>query len=236
MKLDLTPVRSSYVAPDFGSNDRLPVDPALKQRIRRPAIVGALIVGVLVIGLGLWAALSPLSTGITAPGEVRVESNRKTIRHKEAGTVKQILVHEGQHVRAGQPLILFNDVETRAATDVFQNQVDSLEAQTARYTAEATGKPLEFPPDLMARIADPRVAGLIRDQEFLYTTRLQLFQSQNSVLTQRLEQVQTQIQGQQAQVASVDEQRRLTAEEMSGQAEELQQVMTFFKIAETGAT
>ncbi|WP_309605375.1 HlyD family type I secretion periplasmic adaptor subunit [Phenylobacterium sp.] len=217
MKLDLTPVRSSYVVPSFGGDDRLPVDPILRRRMRRPMIIGGMVIAILVLGLTLWASLSPLATGITAQGEVRVEANRKTIRHKESGTVRQILVREGQHVRAGQPMIVFSDVEARAATDVYQNQVDSFEAQAARLIAEATGRPAPaFPADLMARMSDPRVAGMIRDQQFLFTTRTQLYQSQNSVLNERIGQLQTQIEGQQAQVASVDEQRRLTAEEMAG--------------------
>jgi HlyD family type I secretion membrane fusion protein len=217
MKLDLTPVRSSYVAPTFGGDELAPIDPALQRRLRRPMVVGGTIIAVLVVGLGLWASLSPLATGITAQGEVRVESNKKTIRHKESGTVRQILVQEGQHVRAGQPMILYNDVEARASYDVMQNQYDSLQAQAARMTAEATGKPApEFPAELLARMSDSRVAGMIRDQQFLFTTREQLFQSQNSVLTQRLDQLQSQIEGQQTQVKSVDEQIKLTQEQMSG--------------------
>ena len=217
MKLDLGPVRSSYVAPTFGADDRTPVDPALQARLRRPMVVGASIIGVFVLGLGLWASVSSLSTGITAQASVRVEANRKSIRTKEGGTVRQILVKEGQRVRPGQPLILFNDTETRAAYDVFQNQVDSLQSQSARLSAEATGRTaLEFAPELTARISDPRVGGMIRDPQFLFTSRYQLFQSQMGVLGQRLDQLQTQIEGQQAQVDSVNEQARLTDEELAG--------------------
>ena len=217
MKLDLTPVRSSYVVPTFGGDDLVPIDPALQQRIRRPLLVGAAIIGGLVLGLGLWASRTPLATGITAPGEVRVESNLKTVRYRQGGTVRQILVREGQHVRAGQPMILFDDVEPRSSNDVMQNQVDAAEANAARFIAEATNRPtLEFPAELTARMNDPRVAGMIRDQQFLFTTRAQLFQSQNSVLAQRLDQIQTQIEGQRAQVASVDDQIKLTQEEMAG--------------------
>jgi membrane fusion protein, type I secretion system len=216
MKLDLTPVRSSYVTPSFGE-DRAPVDPALQRRLRRPMIVGGLVILVLVVGLAIWASLSSLSTGLSAQGEVRTESNRKTIRHKEAGIVRQILVKEGQLVHAGQPLITFNDVEPRAAVDVMQNQYDSLEAQSARFTAEVTNRPtITFPADLMARIGDPRVAGMIRDQQVLFTTRQQLFESQNAVLAQRMDQLQSQIEGQQTQVKSVDEQIKLTQDEMAG--------------------
>ncbi|WP_148216771.1 HlyD family type I secretion periplasmic adaptor subunit [Phenylobacterium zucineum] len=218
MKLDLTTTKPSFVAPAFDGDDKGPMDPALEKRLRRPMILGAGVIGAFVIGLGAWASVTPLSTGITAPAEVRVESNRKTLRgSRQGGVVKQILVREGQHVRAQQPLLIFNDVEARAAVDVFQNQYDVMLAQNARYSAEATGRSsLTFPAELTSRAADPRVATLIRDQEFLFATRLQLFQSQSAVLGQRIEQLETQIQGLQAQVASIDEQRRLTEEELSG--------------------
>jgi HlyD family type I secretion membrane fusion protein len=216
MKLDLTPIRSSYVAPTFG-DDHLPIDPKLQRRLRQPMIIGAAVIGVLVLGLGTWASLSPLSTGFSVQGEVRIESNKKTVRHMQTGTIRQILVHEGQHVRAGQPLILYNDVEARAAYDVLQNQYDSEQAQVARFSAEATGRATpDFPPELLARMSDPRVAGMIRDQQVLFTTRAQLFESQNSVLKQRLDQIQSQIDGQQMQVKSMDEQTRLTQDEMAG--------------------
>ena len=218
MKLDLTPIRSSYVAPSFDSDERLPVDPALHQRMRRPMIVGGLVILVFVVGLGAWASFSHIANGITAQAEVRVESSRKTLRaRREGGTVRQILVQEGQHVRAGQALLVFNDIEARAAYDVLQNQYDSLEAQAARDIAEATNRPtLEFPADLTARMSDPRVAGMIRDQQFLFASRNQLFESQMSVLKQRLDQGKMQIDGDQAQVASVDEQARLTQDELNG--------------------
>jgi HlyD family type I secretion membrane fusion protein len=221
MKLDLRPFgshsRSTYVTPTFGGDDSLPMDPALQQRMRRPMLVGAGVIGVLVLGLGLWASLTPLASGITAPAHVRVESNRKSMRHKEGGVIRQILVKEGQRVKPGQPLILFDDVETKAAFDVMQNQYDSALAQIARFQAEASGRTqMTFPPELTARLGDPRVADMIRDQQFLFASRLQLFDSQAAVLSQRLDQLQTQIGGQQAQVDSVEEQRRLTEEELAG--------------------
>jgi HlyD family type I secretion membrane fusion protein len=101
--------------------------------------------------------------------------------------------------------------------DVLQNQADTMMAQAARAEAEATGKPaVEFPPELTGRGGDARVAQLLRDQEFLFSNRRQLYQSQLQVLQQRLEQAQNQIRGDQAQIESVQDQTRLTDEEMSG--------------------
>ncbi len=217
MKMDLGPPRPGYVAPIFGGDDQAPMAPELQSRLRRPMVLGAAIIAIFVFGLGIWASVDKLATGITAVGEVRADTMRKTLRHREPGTVKQILVQEGQAVRAGQPLLLFNDVEARAAVEVLQNQYDTMVTQNARFMAEATGRPtLVFPADIMARIAEPGVAQLVRDQQFLYMSRQQLYQSQAAVLGQRVEQQQTQVQGQQAQLESVNEQQRLTLEELAG--------------------
>ena len=217
MKLDLGPSRPGYVTPVFGAQDIEPLDARLETRLRRPMLIGGTVIGTLVIGLGVWASLTPLASGVTAPGEVQVEANLKTLRHKDGGVVRQIFVQEGQLVRANQPLITLDDTESRAMVEVLQNQADTLQAQAARAQAEATGKTaITFPPELMARASEPRVAGLMRDQQFLFATRLQLFQSQTSVLDQRIEQSLTQIEGDKAQIASVKDQSDLTDEEMSG--------------------
>jgi HlyD family type I secretion membrane fusion protein len=180
-------------------------------------VIGGAVIGAFVFGAGIWASFASLATGVTAQAEVKADSQRKTLRPKETGVVKQILVREGQQVRAGQPLLLFNDVEARAAVDVLQNQYDTLSAQTARFTAEAMGKTtLELPAELMARMSNPAVAALVRDQQFLFLTRQQLYQSQAAVLGQRVDQQETQVGGLQAQLASIVEQQRLTEEELDG--------------------
>ena len=217
MKLDLTPVRQNYVVPTFGPEESTALDPQLEQRLRRPMRVGAAVIATFVVGLGAWASFTPIATGISAPAEIRVESNRKTMRARASGTVRQILVKEGQQVRAGQPLLRFDDVEARATYDVLQNQYDTLLATNVRFDAEATGKPtLAFPPELMGRMNDPRVATLVRDQQFLFSTRLSLFQSQAAVLRQRIDQLESQVSGQKAQIDSVNEQISLTNEELDG--------------------
>lgn len=216
MKLDLEPINRGYITPTFGGDDE-PMAPELRRRLRRPMVVGGLVIGVFVFGLGLWASMSQIASGITAQAQVRADIQRQTLRHREPGTVKKILVKEGQFVRAGQPLLLFDDVEARAAVDVLQNQYDTLIAQNARFAAEATGQALlKMPEELTRRASDPRVAALIHDQEFLFATRRELFQSQSAVLDQRIEQQKTQIEGQQAQVDSIVEQARLTNEELDG--------------------
>ena len=217
MKMDFNAPKP-YVTPQFDDKDLVPLDPVLAQRMRRPIMAGAAVVGVFVVGLTLFAAVAKVDSAVVAPGIVRVEDNRKTIRHREGGTIKTINVKEGQHVRQNQVLLTFDEVQPRASTDVLQNQYDTLTAQLARFQAEATDqKTLVIPAELTARAAsDPRVAGIIRDQEFLFTSRLQFFETQGAVLAQKLQQLETQISGVQAQVDAVRESDRLTREELAG--------------------
>ena len=215
MKMDLGPLKP-YVGPAFRQGDQA-LDPVLKERMQRPMRVGAIIIAVFVVGLIGWAAVSPISSAVVSPGIVRVEANRKTIRHREGGTVRAINVHEGQRVKAGQVLMQLDDVQARAAVDVLQSQYDTALAQAARFKAESTGRGgIEFPAALTARIADPRVAGVIRDQQFLFTSRGQFLSSQADVLGQRLDQLKTQIEGTQAQIDALDVSVRLTNEELAG--------------------
>ncbi|MCA3709646.1 MAG: HlyD family type I secretion periplasmic adaptor subunit [Phenylobacterium sp.] len=180
-------------------------------------VTGAVLIGVFVVGLLGWAIVAPLDSAVIAPGVVRVEENRKIIRHREGGIVRAILVREGQKVKKDQVLLTMDDVQPRAAADVMQNQVDTYAAQVARFEAEASGaRQVTFPPELTARISDPRVGALIRDQEFLFASRLQFFDSQAEVLRQRTQQIDSQMAGVRAQIVALDENVALTRQELEG--------------------
>ncbi|OXE37181.1 MAG: secretion protein HlyD [Phenylobacterium zucineum] len=180
-------------------------------------VIGTVLVGVFVVGLLVWAAFAPLTGAVMAPGVVRVESNRKEIRHLSGGIVRQILVKEGQRVAAGQTLLILDAVQPKASVDINQSQADAYTAQLARYQAEATGKrTVTFPPELLARANDPVIAGLMRDQQFLFATRLQFFESQNDILGQRVQQIDANIAGIRAQLDATDDSIKLTQQELAG--------------------
>ena len=77
MKLDLKtlarpPARQDYVLPAFGPDaPGTTMEPELQERLRRPMVLGAGVIAVFVFGLGLWASLDRLASGITAPAEIR---------------------------------------------------------------------------------------------------------------------------------------------------------------------
>jgi len=204
------------VAPSFQIGGR-ELDPDLEHRVRRPMIVGSTLVGLFVIGLLIWAAIAPLTGAVLEQGSVRVESNRKDVRHLSAGGVRQILVKEGQHVAAGQKLLILDDVQPRAAVTILQGQLNGLSAQLARYQAEVNGRRhLTFPPNLIARADDPTLSPMIVDQSPPFESRLQLHDSQNSILAQRMDQLDAQIAGVQAQIDATNEGISLTQQELAG--------------------
>lgn len=188
-----------------------------RRRIWRPIIIGSAIIAIFVFGFLIYAAISQVSGAVVSSGVVRVEGNRQTIKHRDGGVIQEIIVTEGARVSSGQPLIIFDDLQARAQVDVLQNQEDSIQAQYARYHAEATrAANIAFPKDLLARQADPRVVGLIQTQQNLFASRRLYLDGQSAVLHQRMEQLDTRIQGLQTQIQSIDEQIALTEEELSG--------------------
>ncbi len=71
----------------------------------RPVMAGLLIVAFFFGGGIGWAALAPLSIGVTAYGKVIVESRTKAVQHPSGGVVGLIHVREGDTVAAGDPLV-----------------------------------------------------------------------------------------------------------------------------------
>lgn len=81
-------------------------------------------------GFSAWAALAPLDEGVPLSGQVTVESNRKTVQHLTGGIVRQIMVREGDHVRAGNSLLELDTSSSQAEASVIMNQLSGLQAQS----------------------------------------------------------------------------------------------------------
>jgi HlyD family type I secretion membrane fusion protein len=195
----------------------VPVTMEQRKRMRGPMVAGGVTVLVFVVGFLIWAAVFSIAGGEPAPGFVMVENNRKTVEHLDGGIVRQIRVRDGDRVHKGQVLFVMDDTQARAQFDVLQGQYDSLLAQRARLEAELAGaSSVEYPPELTSRASDPRVARLMQDQNTLFRASLGVYTSQAGVLNQKVQELQSQITGLKAQVASVDQQNKLVADELKG--------------------
>jgi adhesin transport system membrane fusion protein len=65
----------------------------------------------------LWASVFHIDEFVHATGEVETSSEEKVITHFEGGVVEEILITEGQHVKAGQVLLRLKDDPLKASRD-----------------------------------------------------------------------------------------------------------------------
>ena len=82
--------------------------------IRRHLLAGLLIVLLLGGGVGGWAATTQIAGAVIAPGSIVVDSNIKEVQHPTGGIVGELLVHDGDHVKAGQVLVRLDETVMRA--------------------------------------------------------------------------------------------------------------------------
>lgn len=154
---------------------------------------------VLVVGFGgflLWAGLAPLDEGVSAPATVSIETRRKTIQHLNGGVVRQVLVKEGQLVKAGDPLIELDDAATRANFESIRQNYMAQRAAESRLLAEQAEKPaIEFHPDLLASAADPLVKQHMASQTQLFMARRAALAAERSASMESIGGLQAHIDG-----------------------------------------
>lgn len=111
----------------------------------------------LLVFLLLWALIGRLDIVAVADGKLVPSSYLKIVQPSEAGIVKEILVREGETVRAGQVLMRMDALITEADLDSIVTEHTRKQLQLARIDTELTGKP--FQPDIQAPAALLRETG-----------------------------------------------------------------------------
>jgi HlyD family secretion protein len=184
--------------------------------IRRPAFWGVAVLLAFVGGFGLWAAMAPLSSAAVAPGSVAVDTKRKTVQHLEGGIVSRILVREGERVRAGQPLVRLDTTQAEAAWQVHHGQLVAERALAARLMAERDGlEVVDFPPDLAEmRRTDADARAILDGEQTVFTARRVALEGQRQILSERVDQLQSEIEGLRAQERATLDQLDLVREEL----------------------
>lgn len=112
--------------------------------------IGLLVVAGALTGFLVWALCAPISGGVVAAGIVKVEANRRTLTHRDGGTVARVLVHEGQQVRQGDVLLELQDVRLDATVDMVRSQLAADQLRLSRLQAQANGeKSWQVPAELL---------------------------------------------------------------------------------------
>ena len=157
--------------------------------------------GLWVLGLGfggflLWAGLAPLDEGVPTQGMVTLDTKRKTVQHLSGGIVKEVLVHEGQQVKEGEPMLRLDGAVAKANYEAVRQRYLGYRAMQSRLFAEQAGQnAIDFHPDVKAAMNDP----LIKQQVM---TQQQLIQARRAALAADLQGIEENSQGMKEQLGS----------------------------------
>ncbi|OYQ31770.1 hypothetical protein CHU95_21830 [Niveispirillum lacus] len=178
---------------------------------------GMILIGVSFGALFLWSVFAPIAKGVVAPGLVAADSNRKTIQHLEGGIVSEILVRDGDTVKAGDTLIRLDGVTPQAQRDVLFGQFLTAKAQEARFIAERDNKKaIAFPAELQGDGDNGRNSFIRATEEEVFKSRREALTGQLSIYEQRIKQLEEQSKGLAAQVAANTQQITLIDGELEG--------------------
>lgn len=186
--------------------------------IRRHLIVGLMIVVLLGGGVGGWAATVKLSGALIAQGSIVVDQNVQKVQHPTGGIVGELRVRDGDYVKAGDVLVRLDQTVMRANLAIVTKGLDQLLARKARLEAERDGaEAVAFPADIVARAAiDPEIAASLASEQKLFELRRTERLGQKAQLTQRVNQLEEEIGGVEAQQAAKTQEIDLITRELAG--------------------
>lgn len=98
----------------------------------------------------IWASFAPLDRGVSAPGWIITDGEKKTVQHTSGGFVEDIFVEEGKHVNQGDLLIKLSDVSAtsnslatnsvmlglQGKADGLKNSIKQLKIQVGNLSAQ----------------------------------------------------------------------------------------------------
>jgi HlyD family secretion protein len=185
--------------------------------IRRYIIAGSVVVLVLTCGVGVWATTTEISGALIAPGTVVVESNTKKVQHPTGGVVRELLVRDGDQVKAGDLLVRLDDTVTKANLAIVTKTLTELYARKARLSAERDGsESIKFPDELTRQADVPEVGQVVAAENRLFDLRRAARAGQKSQLQERINQANEEIVGFGAQKVAKEKEVDFINHELTG--------------------
>jgi HlyD family secretion protein len=188
-----------------------------RRSMRRHLVAAIVVVLVLVVGVGGWAATAVISGAVVASGSIVVDSNVKKVQHLTGGIVGELRVRDGDRVRAGDIVVRLDETVTGANLAIVTKGLDELTARKARLESERDGSDtIIFPAQLLAGAGDPDPAAAMDSERKLFNLRRTARNGQKAQLRERTAQLQEEITGLTAQQISKDKEIALIERELAG--------------------
>jgi HlyD family secretion protein len=182
---------------------------------RTPTLFGVVVLGVSILGFGVWGGTAPIAGAVVASGMFVATGQNKIIQHLEGGVIKEIAVREGDRVEPGQTLVLLDETAPRAELRRLELRHTRLVAMDARLQAEMREQPdVNFPREILTSQQDPDVNTIIENQRLTFEARRRAIESEIATIRDGINALQERINGSKIQVSGVHEQLRLLDEEI----------------------
>lgn len=172
------------------------------------AIAGAIAFG--------WAGLVPLSGAVIVNGSLVVHSEVKKVQHPTGGVIAVIAVHNGSRVEAGQELVRLDDTAARTNLQVVARQLDEVRLRLARLIAERDGVEPHWPTSMAAELSPNERNRLFASERDFFAARATARKNEKDLAESRVNQLEKQIAGLEAQFESNNKQLDITRAELKG--------------------
>lgn len=162
-----------------------------------PAFYSRLLVG-LTIATGillLWAAIGQIREVATTIGEITPSGQILAVEHLEGGIVSEVLVEEGQLVKAGDALARLEKEDTTAELARIQSRLSYLELEEERLRAQEYNDP-----NTVGLRLDPTVDGLSAQQRAALTANRKAVADEQDAYGARVAQKRAEIVSLEAQI------------------------------------
>jgi epimerase transport system membrane fusion protein len=177
-----------------------------QEHARRLVRFGWWIVLGALLPLGAWISTAELSMAVVAPAFVKVDLNRRPVQHLEGGIVREVLVRDGQRVKAGDPVLMLGDVGVDAERNRLRYRVDVERAALARHAAEQVlAAQLVFPDALLAAAKeDKRISEALSKEAGLFKARRDALGSEVTLIRSQRHHIDYEISALRAQMAQAE--------------------------------
>ncbi len=171
-----------------------------------------IIAGVFFFG---WAAFVPLKGAVIVPGSLVLRSSIKKIQHPAGGVVSAIQIHNGSKVKPGDELVRLEEITARANLQVIARQLDEIHLRMARLNAEreSASEP-RWPTNFGAALDEAEASRRLASERDLFAARNRARHDQENLFKSRIDQLEKQIAGLEAQLTSNDRQMAITVGEI----------------------
>jgi HlyD family secretion protein len=185
----------------------------------RPVTIG--MVGILILfgGFGTWSVMSNIAGAIVASGRIEVDRNRQVVQHDTGGTIAEILVDEGDLVKAGDLLFKLDPEQAKSELTLIEGQLFELMARRGRLEAQRDeDDTIEFPSSLVeVGKINPDTLELMDGQKNLFFARRDSVIQEIDQLGKQRNQIEDQIKGINAQEDSLAIQLGLIEQQLVSQ-------------------